>query len=76
MYYDISCKIEFICESCSPSPPVSPKKKKKYTETVIVIPSTARVDLTCLAMLDLSASTQYTLIYKGQRYNSVTAEYV
>lgn len=26
--------------------------------------------------IDLSASTQYTLVYNGQRYNSVTAEYV
>jgi hypothetical protein len=25
---------------------------------------------------DLSASTQYTLLYNNQRYNSVTAEYV
>jgi hypothetical protein len=29
-----------------------------------------------LDVTDLSASTQYTLVYNGQRYNSVTAEYV
>jgi hypothetical protein len=35
-----------------------------------------RVVHTKLMVLDLSASTQYTLLYNGQRYNSVTAEYV
>jgi hypothetical protein len=29
-----------------------------------------------LSDADLSASTQYTLLYNSQRYNSVTAEYV
>lgn len=27
-------------------------------------------------VVDLSASTQYTLLFNNQRYNSVTAEYV
>ncbi|KAL2255158.1 hypothetical protein VTK26DRAFT_3981 [Humicola hyalothermophila] len=34
-------------------------------------------ELNCkIEALYLSASTQYTLLYNGQRYNSVTAEYV
>lgn len=35
-----------------------------------------RVMHTNFLVLDLSASTQYTLLYNNQRYNSVTAEYV